>query len=195
MEELTRIRNERGWTQKQLAAESGVDKATINQIERGKRSPNVETLDKLARAMDAEIGDFFPKAQGALFPLEGADVRVSGWDGSGAGGFVGPEVADDVLRLWELIVAGWDSELRDRLEADDEEWFERMTAMFEVYTGILSGLDMTRLRDPKRAHERIRYMLDFNARLADSVDPEYRHRFGLILEGSAERMKELVASD
>ncbi len=66
MQELTRIRNERGWSQQRLADESGVNKATINQIERGRRSPNVDTLAKLAAALRVEIGDFFPKAQAPL---------------------------------------------------------------------------------------------------------------------------------
>jgi len=67
MEELTRLRSELGWSQQRLADESGVNKATINQIERGRRSPNVETLEKLATAMDREMGDFFPKGQASLF--------------------------------------------------------------------------------------------------------------------------------
>ncbi len=66
MEELTRLRSELGWSQQRLADESGVNKATINQIERGRRSPNVETLEKLAAAMDREMGDFFPKGQASL---------------------------------------------------------------------------------------------------------------------------------
>ncbi len=66
MEELTRIRSERGWSQQKLADESGVNKATINQIERGRRSPNIETLGKLAEALGTELGDFFPKVQQAL---------------------------------------------------------------------------------------------------------------------------------
>lgn len=67
MEELTRVRNELGWSQQKLADESGVNKATINQIERGKRSPNIETLQKLADGMGREIGDFFPKVQASLW--------------------------------------------------------------------------------------------------------------------------------
>lgn len=75
MEELTRIREELGWTQQRLADESGVNKATINQIERGRRSPNIDTLEKLADAMGREIGEFFPKAQASL-PFEtGSDQR------------------------------------------------------------------------------------------------------------------------
>jgi len=66
MRELTRIREERGLSQQALANISGVNKATINQIERGRRSPNLETLEKLAGALAIELADFFPKAQAPL---------------------------------------------------------------------------------------------------------------------------------
>lgn len=69
MRELKRIRNERGWSQQRLADESSVNKATINQVEQGKRSPTIETLEKLANALSVEVADFFPKAQARL-PLE-----------------------------------------------------------------------------------------------------------------------------
>lgn len=66
MEELRRIREDREWSQQKLADVSGVNKATINQIERGRRSPNIETLEKLAEALEVELADFFPKAQAPL---------------------------------------------------------------------------------------------------------------------------------
>lgn len=69
MQELKRIRNERGWSQRRLAKESGVNTATINQVEQGKRSPTIETLDKLTRALDVEIADLFPKAEPSLFEI------------------------------------------------------------------------------------------------------------------------------
>lgn len=75
MRELTRIREERGLSQQGLADASGVNKATINQIERGRRSPNLETLEKLADALTVEMADFFPKAQASLplhSPVDGA---------------------------------------------------------------------------------------------------------------------------
>ena len=67
MEDLRRMRKEAGLTQVGLAKASGVDRATINKVEQGKRSPSIETLEKLARALGAEIGDFFPKVQAPLF--------------------------------------------------------------------------------------------------------------------------------
>ncbi len=75
MEELTRLRAERGWSQQRLADESKVNKATINQIERGRRSPNVETLEKLADALGAGVGDFFPKAQAPLWSGDDGQER------------------------------------------------------------------------------------------------------------------------
>jgi transcriptional regulator with XRE-family HTH domain len=68
LEDLRQMRERAGFTQASLAKASGVDRATINKVEQGKRSPSIETLEKLARAMGAEIGDFFPKAQAPLFP-------------------------------------------------------------------------------------------------------------------------------
>ena len=73
MRALTQIRLERDLSQKGLADASGVNKATINQIERGRRSPNVETLEKLAEALSVEVADFFPKVEPRLpFEVVGA---------------------------------------------------------------------------------------------------------------------------
>ena len=66
MEEIRRIRKERGLTQRGLAAASGVDQATISMVESGKRRPHLETLDSLADALGVEVGDFFPKAKEAV---------------------------------------------------------------------------------------------------------------------------------
>ena len=78
MKELTRIREERRLSQQGLADASGVNKATINQIERGRRSPNLETLEKLAAALGVEMADLFPKAQTPL-PLQEEDAWRQGW--------------------------------------------------------------------------------------------------------------------
>jgi transcriptional regulator with XRE-family HTH domain len=67
MDELRRIRKERGLSQQRLAELAKVDKVTIVHIEGDKVSPKVETLEKLATALEAEVADFFPKAQAPLF--------------------------------------------------------------------------------------------------------------------------------
>lgn len=66
------MREEAGMTQTGLAEFAGVDRGTLNRIEKGKISPRVETLEKLAGVLDAEVGDFFPKAQASPFKGEEA---------------------------------------------------------------------------------------------------------------------------
>jgi DNA-binding XRE family transcriptional regulator len=53
------MRESKGMTTRGLAREAGVSTETINAIEHGRRQPTVTTLDKLARALDAEVKDFF----------------------------------------------------------------------------------------------------------------------------------------
>ncbi len=67
MKSVRQIRKERCWSQDRTAAEAGIDRVTMDHIETGKSSPTVDTLQKLASALAVEVGDFFPKAQGALF--------------------------------------------------------------------------------------------------------------------------------
>lgn len=58
---LREARANKGWTVRRMADESGVDKNTVSQIERGKREPMPVTEVKLARALGMEVSDLFPK--------------------------------------------------------------------------------------------------------------------------------------
>jgi transcriptional regulator with XRE-family HTH domain len=64
--EIRRAREERGLNQTQLAASVGTGPAAISRIENGRQSPNIETLEKIARALELEVRDLFPKAQAPL---------------------------------------------------------------------------------------------------------------------------------
>ncbi len=57
--QLVAMRKMRGLTQEMLAAEAGLDRVAIANIETGRRNPTVLTLFKLADAMDVEVKDFF----------------------------------------------------------------------------------------------------------------------------------------
>lgn len=71
--EIRRIREGKGWSQAELAVYAGSSQPTVNQIESGKRNPSTATLVKLARALEVEVADFFPKAQASLSFEEFAD--------------------------------------------------------------------------------------------------------------------------
>lgn len=69
-QEVKRLREARGWIQAKLAVEAGMAPSAVNQIENGKRSPSASSLSKLARALDVEVADLFPKAQAPLPDFE-----------------------------------------------------------------------------------------------------------------------------
>jgi transcriptional regulator with XRE-family HTH domain len=135
MRELTRIRQERNLSQQRLADASGVNKATINQIERGRRSPNVETLEKLATALGVEMGDLFPKGQASLLDFAGERREA--------------DTAERLIRFGERMVARFDSELEGRVEAEDLDWFEHARVMYGEYVAILNMVNGRGVSDPQ----------------------------------------------
>src|SRR5215212_8824713 len=68
MEQLARLRELKGFSQRALAKESGVSPATIYELENGRRRPNPSTLRKLAGALDVQVADLL----GAEHPKAGA---------------------------------------------------------------------------------------------------------------------------
>jgi len=70
MEQLKRLRTEKGLSQARLAARAEVDPSTVNQIERGAREASPATLRKLAHALDVSLFELLeddsPKAEPSL---------------------------------------------------------------------------------------------------------------------------------
>ena len=54
-EQLASLREERGYTLRELAEKTGVNYPNISRIERGETSPSVSTLEKLLDGLDAKI--------------------------------------------------------------------------------------------------------------------------------------------
>jgi transcriptional regulator with XRE-family HTH domain len=75
MEQLARLRELKGFSQRALAKESGVSPATIYELENGRRRPNPSTLRKLAGALGVEVADLL----GADYPKERAPESPKGW--------------------------------------------------------------------------------------------------------------------
>lgn len=57
LRQLERLRINRGWTQRDLAARSGVAAPTISRLESGLQRPHPSTLRKLANALGIEPVD------------------------------------------------------------------------------------------------------------------------------------------
>ncbi|MFM8816058.1 MAG: helix-turn-helix transcriptional regulator, partial [Actinomycetes bacterium] len=56
-QKLVELRESQGLTQLQLSELAGIDRKTINRIENGHFSPSVDTLTRLALALQVSIGD------------------------------------------------------------------------------------------------------------------------------------------
>lgn len=115
MDEVKRIRNERGLSQQRLADQAGVNKVTLIRIEHGTGNPNVETLEKIARALDVEVADFFPKAEPSLFDtgeqrrdkylpwLEFANRYADRWEQRIAKRTIEPGAVDDFMDVLDAL--------------------------------------------------------------------------------------------
>lgn len=61
-------RHELGWSQEHLAAQAGLHRTYVADVERGERNISLENIVKLAQALQLTTGEFFSQ----YFPQEGA---------------------------------------------------------------------------------------------------------------------------
>lgn len=72
----------KGWrkirelTQEALAERAGLSYKFIGEIERGRGNPTIDTLSKLAHALDVDLGDLFGGA-GAPLPVDTYELSVN----------------------------------------------------------------------------------------------------------------------
>lgn len=52
---MKRLREAKGWSQEELAAEAGIHRTYVSGVERGVRNPTVTVLEKLAVALKAKM--------------------------------------------------------------------------------------------------------------------------------------------
>jgi transcriptional regulator with XRE-family HTH domain len=93
---LRELRQERGKSMRALARTSGLSTNALSMIERGRTSPSVSTLYKLADALEVPITAFFrtepPRQQVVYCPAKArarVDFQRGQWEGLGGEAFVG----------------------------------------------------------------------------------------------------------
>jgi transcriptional regulator with XRE-family HTH domain len=62
---LGRILAARGWSDVELAARAGLDRAHLNQVKNGRAMPTVATALALARALEVDVATIFPSGWSA----------------------------------------------------------------------------------------------------------------------------------
>ncbi len=60
---LRRLRTERGLSQERLAADTGVDRAYVSELERAQGNASVDLLDRLSDVLKAPLSEFFMAPQ------------------------------------------------------------------------------------------------------------------------------------
>jgi transcriptional regulator with XRE-family HTH domain len=129
VERVKEIRRRKGWSQKELAEESGVGQDTISGIESGRHEPRPSTLRKLADALDVEVADFFREP---AVPLADASREA------------GPLNKDEILDVVHRAILRQETETQQA--ANRAIWSQRMQ---DSYVRPENEL-MARLREKKR---------------------------------------------
>jgi transcriptional regulator with XRE-family HTH domain len=52
-------REKKGWSQDRLSEETGLHRTYISGVERGVRNPTIEVVQKIAKALNANVPDLF----------------------------------------------------------------------------------------------------------------------------------------
>lgn len=53
---VKRLREQKGWSQEELADRAGLHRTYVSGIERGTRNPTLTVLDRLAKGLETTIG-------------------------------------------------------------------------------------------------------------------------------------------
>jgi len=67
---LRRLRVERAVSQEALAVDAKVDRTYVSRLERAIENPTILVLERLAKALDADVAEFFDLTQVARGPIK-----------------------------------------------------------------------------------------------------------------------------
>ena len=75
---IAHYREQKGWTQAELAAKAGMAQANLSNIEKGKRDLNVSTLVRLGRALEVRAAELIDEEESvsSTFPLKRSQIET-----------------------------------------------------------------------------------------------------------------------
>ena len=60
---LRQLREERGWSQEQLAERADLNRSYVGEVERGRAVPSIITVAKLAKALEVQLSSFIARCE------------------------------------------------------------------------------------------------------------------------------------
>jgi len=109
---IREYRKQKGWTQKRLSQESGINESSIKQYELGTRNPKPDTLTKIAQALEVDMVDLIPQqeAEVILKPVDETPVNES---------FYINDTLVTKIVTQQLDVDALTKDIEDKLKADN----------------------------------------------------------------------------
>ena len=117
-ENIKRLRADKGLTQELFAKETGISRSYLSDLENNRKSPTIETLEKIARKMNTSL----------KFLIGGSETMTGTYDMDQQQWYPSEEPETKKVRVW---VEGY-ADIEIPLDMDKEE------AESEVYIGDLT---------------------------------------------------------
>jgi transcriptional regulator with XRE-family HTH domain len=140
VDEVRRLRLEKGWSQNELAYHAKLAPSVISLIETGKRDPNATTLRKLANALEVRIPDLFEERGSGKAQRRSSPEPTFN------------DVLDDERRLALMksledeiryFTARWQEQLKNAQD-EDRYWHASVQLIASGYSDILLRRDLLR---------------------------------------------------
>ena len=79
LREITRLRLERGWSEYELAQNSGISQSIISTWYRKNQTPTIQTLDKVCKGFGITLSQFFAEGDDSIFLTQEQKEMLDNW--------------------------------------------------------------------------------------------------------------------
>ena len=100
LQEITQLRLERGWSEYELAKNTGLSQSTISTWYRKGQVPTIQTLEKVCRGFGITLSQFFAEGDDAIFLTQTQKEILDHWS------VLNPKQQELVTELLKNMTAG-----------------------------------------------------------------------------------------
>lgn len=79
LEEITRLRQGRGWSEYELARHAGIPQSTISTWYSRRQTPTIQTLEKICKGFGITLSQFFAEGNDAVLLTEDQRIMLDNW--------------------------------------------------------------------------------------------------------------------
>ena len=79
LQEITRLRTERGWSEYDLAVRAGITQSTISTWYRKQQIPTIKSLEKICAGLGITLSQFFAEGEDLVSLTQGQRDLLDAW--------------------------------------------------------------------------------------------------------------------